>query len=242
MERKREPKKSETLEVRLPHEVKVALMSKAQGEGRSASEVIRNSIDAYLAERPKEKPNMLITAWKPVALAGTAAVAVLWTALSPAPLVAGPDFKAAFQNLDENQDNAITLDEFIERDKDMMFVQRADKPAPPGSARTFMLPLSGPVRSPLPGAAPPPKELMQSEFTKEDRDGNGSVTFAEFQAYHQGMLHEGFASIDTNADGFVQPAEYQAAIAAAPGGGDEARFENLDKDKDGRISEAEFFG
>jgi predicted transcriptional regulator len=57
----RPPKKSETIEVRVPHELKDALMRKARAEGRSASEVIRSSIDTYLADRPKEMP--MLTAW-----------------------------------------------------------------------------------------------------------------------------------------------------------------------------------
>jgi hypothetical protein len=42
----REPKKSETIEVRLHHKAKSALMNRARAEGRSAIEVIRQSIDS----------------------------------------------------------------------------------------------------------------------------------------------------------------------------------------------------
>jgi Ca2+-binding EF-hand superfamily protein len=241
MSERRPPKKSETLEVRVPHEVKDALMRKAHAEGRSASDVVRTFIADYLDGDSKEAPSMFVSMWKPAAAAGAIGLAVLWSALAPAPLSAGPDLKAAFDHFDQNHDNSISLSEFLSRNTDMMFVQRADRPADPTMARKFILPLSGPARAPLPGATHPPTQLMQSEFAKEDRDGNGLVTFAEFQTYHREMLHEGFASVDANRDGFVEPAEYQAAITAAPGGGGEARFEDLDKNHDGRISETEFF-
>ena len=45
----REPKKSETLEVRLAHEAKQAFMAKTANEGRSASEVVRILVARYLA-------------------------------------------------------------------------------------------------------------------------------------------------------------------------------------------------
>ena len=46
----REPKKSDTLEVRLAHEAKQAFMAKAAIEGQSASEVVRSLVAHYLAE------------------------------------------------------------------------------------------------------------------------------------------------------------------------------------------------
>lgn len=242
MSDRRPPKKSETLEVRVPHEVKDALMRKAHAQGRSASDVVRTCIADYLDGDGKEGSSMLSMMWKPAVAASAVGAAILWSAMAPAPLSAGPDLKAAFDHLDQNHDHVVSLSEFLGRNQDMLFVNKAEKPADRAMARKFILPLSGPVSAPLPGATQPPKELIESEFAKEDRDRNGSVTFAEFQTYHRQMLHEGFASIDSNGDGFVEPGEYRAAIAAAPGGGGEARFEDLDKNHDGRISESEFFG
>lgn len=48
----REPKKSETVEVRLSHETKAALAAKARAERRTVSDVIRGLIDDYLRRRP----------------------------------------------------------------------------------------------------------------------------------------------------------------------------------------------
>ena len=55
MNRERPPKKSETLEVRVPHAAKQAFMARCRAEGRSASDVIREFIDGFLA-RPSIQP------------------------------------------------------------------------------------------------------------------------------------------------------------------------------------------
>lgn len=49
----RPPKKSETLEIRIPYPTKTAFMEKARLEGRAASEIVREQIDAYLTEAPE---------------------------------------------------------------------------------------------------------------------------------------------------------------------------------------------
>jgi Ca2+-binding EF-hand superfamily protein len=242
MSNRRPPKKSETLEVRVPHEVKDALMRKAHSEGRSASDIVRTCIADYLDGSSKEAPSMIISLWKPAVAAGAAGIALLWSALAPTPVSAGPDLKAAFDHYDQNHDNVISVSEFLGRNTDRMFIRGGDKPAGPADARQFTLPLRGDLPAPPPGAVPPPKEMLKSEFANQDRDGNGSVTLAEFEGYHREMLHQGFATIDTNGDGVLGPAEYTVATAAAPGGGGEARFEDLDKNHDGWISETEFSG
>lgn len=49
----RPPKKSETLEIRIPYPTKTAFMEKAKAEGRAASEIVREQIDAYLEQEPE---------------------------------------------------------------------------------------------------------------------------------------------------------------------------------------------
>jgi hypothetical protein len=57
----RAPKKSETLEIRIPYPTKTAFMEKARAEGRAASEIVREQIDAYLNEEaaPELEPQTL---------------------------------------------------------------------------------------------------------------------------------------------------------------------------------------
>jgi hypothetical protein len=53
MSTQRPPKKSETLEIRIPYPTKTAFMEKAKAEGRAASEIVREQIDAYLGQEPE---------------------------------------------------------------------------------------------------------------------------------------------------------------------------------------------
>ena len=181
----REPKKSETVEVRLPYEVKSALMDKARAEGSSASEVIRKSIDAYLADRPKEKPNMLITAWKPLALAGTAGAAILWSALAPVPSQANPNLKAVFQTLDRDRDGAITMAEFV-RDASDPAVEKMHHAHMKNAADAKRM---GTAHAQMMQAAhgKPSDQSLRTHFAQLDANSDGSVTFAEFQAFHDRM-------------------------------------------------------
>ena len=55
----RAPKKSETLEIRIPYPTKTAFMEKARAEGRAASEIVRERIDAYLNEEAEPAPEVL---------------------------------------------------------------------------------------------------------------------------------------------------------------------------------------
>jgi hypothetical protein len=45
-----------------------------------------------------------------------------------------------------------------------------------------------------------------------DADGNGTWSLAELQAVWTDLTEDGFAAIDTNADGAVDAAELQAAL------------------------------
>ncbi|HKC02739.1 MAG TPA: EF-hand domain-containing protein [Sphingomicrobium sp.] len=179
----RKPKKSETLEVRLPHEVKSALMGKAHAQGRSASEVVRRSIDAYLAEQPKEARSMLLTLWKPAAALGTAALA-MWAAISPAPLHAKPDLKAVFQIIDRNSDGAITRDEFVQHTSDPA-IQKMHE-AHNGMMHHVMAAMHG--NGAEADHARPSKAMIEVHFAKVDANSDGSVTFSEFQAFHDQMM------------------------------------------------------
>jgi hypothetical protein len=54
----RQPKKSETIEIRLDHDTKSALQARARGEGRSVSEILRDLIARYLGD---DAPNASAT-------------------------------------------------------------------------------------------------------------------------------------------------------------------------------------
>lgn len=243
MSERRRRKKSETLEVRVEHELKDALMHRAQTEGRSASDIVRESIGAYLAEPEKETRKMLLL-WKPAAALGAAGAAILWGGLASGPAVAMPDLKAMFDAMDRNGDRSVSMEEFAGHAQDRMFAVRHHAGAhhPPAGAKPMMLPLRKDAPPPPHGGAAPSPEMLQGHFAQQDANKDGKVDFAEFQAHHRQMMRAGFAAVDGNGDGSIDRAEYEAQVKAAPHAGAAAEFGEVDADGDGKLSEAEYFG
>jgi len=86
---------------------------------------------------------------------------------------------------------------------------------------------------------------MQKTFASLDTDGNGVVTFGEFEAHHLAVLRQTFDSIDSDQDGKIDPRELETAEKHLPPGmaPDQAvSFEKLDANRDGGISWEEFLG
>jgi hypothetical protein len=99
----RGPKKSETLEIRLPHALKQAFMARCQGEDRSASEALRGLIEQSLIEPRRPPPRLR---WAAVGLAALSLGAVA------APSLARPSLPARFARLDADHDGRLSLAEF----------------------------------------------------------------------------------------------------------------------------------
>lgn len=116
----RKPKKSETLEVRLPYDTKREFLDACREDGTTASEVVRTSIDTYLGARERPEPiqetgKLLTMIPRPIRkfryLAGAAGALGL-AAIVVLPSAAGPDIKGAFARLDANKDGVLSADEF----------------------------------------------------------------------------------------------------------------------------------
>ncbi|MDR6627154.1 EF-hand domain-containing protein [Caulobacter segnis] len=102
----RSPKKTETLEIRLPPETKAAFMARCQGARRTASEALRDFIEQDLRTSAPRRRNL---AWRVLA----AALAGLAVGAVAAPSLARPSGSdAAFQRLDANHDGVLSLEEF----------------------------------------------------------------------------------------------------------------------------------
>lgn len=104
----RPPKKSETLEIRLPHAAKVAFMDRCRAEGLTASEVVRDLIER---EAPRSRRTM--KRWQAALLA--VAGLVIGAAAAPSIAQALPGSRAAFDQIDANRDGLISFDEFRAR-------------------------------------------------------------------------------------------------------------------------------
>lgn len=116
-------KKSETLEVRIPHETKQAFLTACREDGTTASEVVREQVQTYLdaRERPPleaDKRTLFMTLpsnvrrYAPRVAAG-GALAIGLTALAVLPSAATPDIKAQFARLDVNADGVLSVEEFL---------------------------------------------------------------------------------------------------------------------------------
>ncbi len=183
MNRRRDAKKSETLEVRVAHEVKTALMQKARAEGRSASDVVRESIGSYLAASPKEARTMIQTLWKPAAAIGTASIAFIWAAIAPTPVHAKPDLRAVYQAIDRNGDGALTADEFRQHpsNPEIRKLHEAHK----GGMHDRMVAMHG--KSAQAPHGPPTDETILAHFSKIDANSDSKLSFEEFRAFHDDM-------------------------------------------------------
>jgi len=107
----RPPKKSETLEIRLPHAAKAAFMERCRREGVTASEVVRRLIepDGAAPGRKVRRTGL----WQ--ALAATLAVLIIGAVAAPAIAQALPGSRAAFDQMDANRDGLVSWREYEAR-------------------------------------------------------------------------------------------------------------------------------
>lgn len=104
------PKKSETLEIRLPYAAKTAFMARCRADGRTASDAVRGFIEQEL-QQPRRLSRSRALRW---GQALAAAVAGLALGAVAAPSLAHPaaGSRAAFDQLDHNHDGVLSFEEF----------------------------------------------------------------------------------------------------------------------------------
>jgi hypothetical protein len=157
----RGPKKSDTLEVRLPHAVKQAFMDRCRSEGRSASEAVRGFIEGGT---PVPRTSRR---WRWIAAAAVA----LGFGVMAAPSLARPSLPAEYARLDADHDGRLSPAEFSQSASLQVAVTL-------GPAR--LIPV---VRGPdaLPAVR---RDLVAAEFARIDTDRDGEISFAEFRRYY----------------------------------------------------------
>jgi hypothetical protein len=150
----RGPKKSETIEIRLPYAAKQAFMARCRGQGVSASQALRAFIDGEVAAPAARAPRLR---W---AAAGLVALAIGAVA---APSLARPSLQARFARLDSDHDGKLSFAEFA-READVRIT------------------LTGDSRALLPPAER--EALLRREFARMDLNGDGEIALDEFRRWY----------------------------------------------------------
>jgi len=227
----RPPKKSDTIEVRLPHAVKRAFMEQCRAEGRTASDVVRGFVETRLAGEPPQ-PGLLRRWSRP--LAAAAMIGAIGLAM-PSAVTAAPDFRPSYAAFDSNHDGVLTSEE--------LGPKRAEPSIWCGEHRVMALPLRRASMPEVRGLRPFTISASDFALAKADANGDGKVSFAEFAAHRLKMFRAGFDLLDANRDGTLSPAEYAAAwnlfrfIGEQP---DVAPFQELDRNGNGKVAWTEF--
>jgi hypothetical protein len=241
----RQPKKSETLQVRLPHGMKRDFMQRCEDENRPASDVLRNFIEGYLAG-----PVEMLTSERAVMIRRTFVYPVAAAAaLLGAVLVLTPQSSQAsslrddFAAMDADKDGFVALGEYKPPEDGVTYSQRPgmSEPSKP-AAKGWRLAEDG-------GAG---------TFHRLDGDGDGRLSFEEYRLMRVGAAMAIVRLGDRNADSRLTRAEYvqgstipdaalaqmkakapDALVDAALAGMRKkanARFEALDLDRDGLLT------
>lgn len=158
------PKKSETLELRLPYEAKRTFMARCRAKGRSASEELRGFIEAYGDDRAAQTR---ANARKRLALRlGLVSLALAAATAVAEPALARASVSASFARIDANHDGKISFAEFA----------RAVKPdvaldVGPAVALNDSRQLSADLKA----------RLLRESFERIDANRDGEIDLAEFR-------------------------------------------------------------
>jgi len=205
----REPKKTESLEIRIPHETKTAFMSACRAKGVSASDVLRNCIRHHLdsaGRTPVHWTKEIRMAFSQKSTCGQillgsagllAAGAAMVTLAVPAQAAIDPRLAAVFGWMDADHDGRVSRAEYV----------GASASAPPLGAVGIIVE----TRTP-----PPPGETQEALFRRLDLDGDGSLALAEIDANASvtTIISPAIAAADANADGSLTEAELAAYLTA----------------------------
>lgn len=192
----RKTKKSETLQVRLPHGMKRDFMARCEQENRAASDVIRGFMESYLA-RPVE----ILTSEKAVMIRRTFIYpALAAAALIGAVVVLAPGTSRAtavredFAAMDVDGDGALTVWEF-KRPADGVTYSVSHTPAPAGQPRTRIT-----------------RGGLAETFAKLDANGDNRLDYAEYRAMRLGAAMAIVMRGDRDADRRLTRDEYVAGV------------------------------
>lgn len=170
----RPPKKSESLEIRLPYETKLAFMARCRDDGVSASEVLRTLIGARLESPPAAPPR---SPWRRRVQRAAGLAVALGVAATAVPSLAGSVDRRGFAQLDTDAGGDLSRSE-LARGASLQ-LRLEIKASGLEIGRTTIAPADPPL----------PAEdralfdrLLQRRFASLDADGDGAVSFTEFRS------------------------------------------------------------
>ena len=111
----RAPKKSESLEIRIPHPTKQAFMARCQAEGVTASEALRGFIEERIEPAAARRPIGRTVSRKAHWIAGALIAAAVGAVAVPSLALPALSHAASFEQLDANHDGVLTRAEFDRR-------------------------------------------------------------------------------------------------------------------------------
>lgn len=172
----RPPKKTETIEIRVPYETKLAFMAQCREEGVSASEALRTFIGDRLETQPAAERPSAPTPWrKRLKLVGGLAVAV-GVAATAVPSLAGSVDRLGFGQLDLDGSGGVSRMELSRGARMQIRLQAGATGLEIGRATVTS------ATSPVPAEGGELFDaLLRRRFTSLDADGDGSVNFSEFR-------------------------------------------------------------
>lgn len=219
-------KKSESLEIRLTLEDKQALMRKAATHGRSASDLVRDSIAGYPARAEGR-----VHKWGRVAGLLVVPAVVLAAAYSIAsPAAADRDYRRAFQStlahLDKDHNGMIDRQEFAGQ----TFLLLTPTGAADGSVSAVIHGPPNPLTS---------SSELREEFAAQDQNGDGRVPVDEYISYRHDLAHRRFGTLDADSDGRMSLAEFRRELGVPSGEAGRNLFATKDSNHDGWLSEQE---
>ena len=219
-------KKSEVLEIRLPHETKKAFMEACKDKNETASGVLRRSIDSFLSHGSigPAKSGLRDTAF---VLAGTLIGAIAYSVASTFILspdaTANPLAQLYFERVDENGDRRVSREEFVaaivargttsrdNNEPDEVILRTT------GVALIVQRTLSEQLRAEerLDGCFKTLAEMGDTERAREfyglDSDGSNQLSFEEFAKSTRipplAVLDNAFVQKDLNGDGLLDRKE-----------------------------------
>lgn len=170
-------KKTETIEIRLPYETKLAFMARCREEGISASEALRTFIGCRL-EAPSAAACSSAPADRRKPLQRVAGLVVaLGVAATAVPSLAGSVDRIGFDQLDLDGSGGVSPMELSRGASVQLRLEVAASGLEIG--RATITSASAPAQA---GGRDLADALLRRRFASMDADGNGSVSFREFRS------------------------------------------------------------